>query len=165
MTDRNGRASFETTIPKAVTLGQGLAAVLVTSDEFGSVDDRTVITIPNGRLADMRIESLAPRDRIRLSTTIGLAPTTTEPQLRNVLAGMEHVLRTHPRIWPESVAVRLAAFGSTSFEIEVLCWFATDDYDVFRDCRQVPADSDWFDEVRRAAALLPIQGGTRARDR
>ena len=43
--DRNGRASFETTIPKSATVGQGLAAVLVSTDEFGSVDDRTVITI------------------------------------------------------------------------------------------------------------------------
>ena len=44
-TDRNGRASFETTIPKRATVGQGLAAVLVDTDDFGSVDDRTVISI------------------------------------------------------------------------------------------------------------------------
>ena len=44
-TDANGKASFETTIPKSATVGQGLAAVLVKTDEFGSVDDRAVITI------------------------------------------------------------------------------------------------------------------------
>ena len=44
-TDGNGKASFETTIPKSATVGQGLAAVLVKTDEFGSVDDRAVITI------------------------------------------------------------------------------------------------------------------------
>ena len=97
--------------------------------------DRTVITIPNGRLADSRIETFAPRDRIRLSMTMGLAPTTTETQLRTVLQEMERVLRTHPRIWPGSVVVRLAAFGASAFEVDVLCWFATDDYEVFRDCR------------------------------
>lgn len=98
--------------------------------------DRTIITIPNGRLADMRIETFAARDRIRLSATVGLAPATTEEQLRTVLAGMERVLRTHPKVWPEAVVVRLAALGSSAFEVEVLCWFATDDYGVFRDCRQ-----------------------------
>jgi hypothetical protein len=44
-TNGNGRASFETTIPKAAARGQGLAAVLVTTSEFGAVDGRTVITI------------------------------------------------------------------------------------------------------------------------
>jgi hypothetical protein len=45
MTDKNGRASFETTIPKRADVGQGLAAVLVETDDFGSVDDRTVVSI------------------------------------------------------------------------------------------------------------------------
>jgi hypothetical protein len=44
-TNSSGRAVFETTIPKAATRGQGLAAVLVKTSEFGSIDDRTVITI------------------------------------------------------------------------------------------------------------------------
>jgi len=44
-TDGNGRASFETTIPKRATVGQGLAAVLVETKDFGSIDDRVVISI------------------------------------------------------------------------------------------------------------------------
>jgi hypothetical protein len=44
-TDGNGRASFETTIPKRADIGQGLAAVLVDTDDFGSLDDRAVISI------------------------------------------------------------------------------------------------------------------------
>jgi hypothetical protein len=44
-TGGNGKAYFETTIPKSATIGQGLAAVIVKTDEFGSVDDRAVITI------------------------------------------------------------------------------------------------------------------------
>jgi hypothetical protein len=44
-TDSRGRATFETSIPRSATVGQGLAAVLATTDSFGSIDDRTVITI------------------------------------------------------------------------------------------------------------------------
>jgi Glucodextranase, domain B len=44
-TDARGRASFQTTIPRSATIGQGLAAVLVKTEQFGSVDDRTVIAI------------------------------------------------------------------------------------------------------------------------
>ncbi|MFL5645537.1 MAG: Ig-like domain-containing protein [Chloroflexota bacterium] len=44
-TNKNGKASFKTTIPKGADPGQGSATVLVTSDEFGSAQDFTVITI------------------------------------------------------------------------------------------------------------------------
>ena len=45
LTNARGVVAFETTIPKAATVGQGLAAVLVRTNQFGSVDDRVVITI------------------------------------------------------------------------------------------------------------------------
>ena len=44
-TNKSGKASFQTTIPKGADPGQGSATVLVTSDEFGSTQDFTVITI------------------------------------------------------------------------------------------------------------------------
>jgi len=44
-TNKSGKASFRTTIPKGADPGQGSATVLVTSDEFGSTQDFTVITI------------------------------------------------------------------------------------------------------------------------
>src|SRR6478752_397742 len=44
-TNKNGKASFKTTIPKGADPGQGSATVLVTSDAFGSTQDFTVITI------------------------------------------------------------------------------------------------------------------------
>ena len=44
-TSANGTATFKTTIPKGADLGQGSATVLVSSDEFGSTQDYTVITI------------------------------------------------------------------------------------------------------------------------
>ena len=98
--------------------------------------DRTLITIPNGRLSDMRIESFAVRDRIRLSITIGVVYDTTEAQMQGILSGMGQVLRAHPKIWPDTVVVRFAGFGACSLDIEVMCWFQTTDYNEFRDCRQ-----------------------------
>jgi MscS family membrane protein len=98
--------------------------------------DRTVITIPNGRLADSRIESYAVRDRLRLATTIGLAYGTSEAQLRRVIAGIDGVLRAHPLVWPEVVVARLVSLGASSVDVEILCWFTTTDFEVFRDARQ-----------------------------
>jgi MscS family membrane protein len=98
--------------------------------------DRTLITIPNGRLSDMRIETYTVRDRIRLSTTIGVVYETTEAQLQTILSGMEAMLRAHPRIWPDTVVVRFAGFGASSLDIEVMCWFQTTDFNEFRQFRQ-----------------------------
>lgn len=45
VTDANGRAVWETTIPRGADPGGGSAAILVRSDEFGRATDQTVITI------------------------------------------------------------------------------------------------------------------------
>ena len=45
VTDADGRAEFTTSIPAGADPGQGSAAVLVSSDQFGAAEDYTVITI------------------------------------------------------------------------------------------------------------------------
>jgi protocatechuate 3,4-dioxygenase beta subunit len=44
-TDENGRAAFQTTIPKGASRGDGSAGVFVRTSEFGSTRDETVFTI------------------------------------------------------------------------------------------------------------------------
>jgi MscS family membrane protein len=97
--------------------------------------DRTLVSLPNGKLADMRIESYSARDRIRLNCTLGLVYGTTAAQVREVLAGLERVLREHPKIWPETVVVRFAALGASSLDIEVMAWFETPDFNEFGSIR------------------------------
>jgi MscS family membrane protein len=98
--------------------------------------DRTLVTLPNGKLADMRIEDFASRDRIRFATTVGLAYGTSERQVRQVVAEIERMLRGTDKVWPDVVVARLAAFSPSSIDVEVMCWFATRDFDEFRDLRQ-----------------------------
>ena len=45
LTNDQGRVSFTTAVPVGADSGQGSAAILLTSDEFGSAQDYTVITI------------------------------------------------------------------------------------------------------------------------
>jgi MscS family membrane protein len=93
--------------------------------------DRTLITIPNGKLVEMRLETFAVRDRLRLACTLGLVYETTEAQLRGVLAGVEGVLRAHPKLYPEGVTVRFKEIGAFSLNIEVNAMFATSNWDEF----------------------------------
>ena len=98
--------------------------------------DRTLVSLPNGKLADMRIEDFASRDRIRFAATVGLVYGTSAEQVRRVVAGIEALLRAHPRVWPDTVVAKLAGFSASSLEVEVLCWFQTNDFGEFRDLRQ-----------------------------
>ena len=98
--------------------------------------DRTIVTLPNGRLSDMRIETYALRDRIRLATVLNLVYETTADQMREVLAGVEDVLRKHPMIWKDEIIVKFMQFGASSLDIEVMCWFVTTDFNQFRVMRQ-----------------------------
>jgi len=98
--------------------------------------DRTLIAIPNGRMADMRIENFTARDRLRLACVIGLVHGTKAPQVRQVLEGIEALLRAHPKIWPEALTVNLKELGASSLDIEVGAWFVTQDWSEFQQIRQ-----------------------------
>jgi MscS family membrane protein len=98
--------------------------------------DRTVISIANGKLSEMRIESYTARDRIRLACILGLVYSTTADQMKQVLSGLEQVLRAHPKIWPDTLVVRFKEFGDSALEIEVMAWFQTTDFGEFQQIRE-----------------------------
>lgn len=98
--------------------------------------DRTLVTLPNGKLADMRIEDFAARDRIRFAATIGLVHGTTEAQLRRIVAEIEAMLRAHPKVWPETVIVSFVSLGPSSLNVDVQCWFQLPDNAEYRTARQ-----------------------------
>lgn len=98
--------------------------------------DRTLVTIPNGKLADMQVETFAERDRIRLAAVLGVEYGTTAAQMREIAAGLEAVLRSEEKIWPETVVVAFSAFNASSLDIEVMAWFQTADFGEFREIRQ-----------------------------
>ncbi len=98
--------------------------------------DRTLVTLPNGRLAEMRLESLAARDRIRFVATLGLVYGTTAEQVRRIRAGLEQVLRAQPELWPDVVLVDFVRFGESSLDIEVVAWFRTTNGIEFRRIRE-----------------------------
>jgi MscS family membrane protein len=98
--------------------------------------DRTLVTFPNGKLADLRLETFAVRDRLRLACVLGLVYSTTPAQLARIIDELRATLRQHPTIWPDSVNVYLIELAETSLKIEVNAWFQTTDWDEFQQIRQ-----------------------------
>jgi MscS family membrane protein len=97
---------------------------------------RTLVTIPNGKLADVRIENFAVRDRFRLFCTLQLVYGTTPAQMRAVLEGLEQALRAQRTLFPEGQSVRFANISASSLDVEVNAWFATADWNEFTVVRQ-----------------------------
>lgn len=98
--------------------------------------DRTVVSVPNGKMAELRLETFAARDRFRLATTLGLTYGTTAAQVRKVRDGVEAALRAHPKIWPDVVSVRFGQFADFSLNVEVMCWFLVKDFEEFKQVRE-----------------------------
>jgi MscS family membrane protein len=98
--------------------------------------ERTIISIPNGKLAEMKIETFAARDRLRLAMIVGLARSTTSKQLRDVMEGIEHALWAQPKLFPNSAVVRFEKFGASSLDLDVSAYFDTRDFAEFQKIRQ-----------------------------
>jgi MscS family membrane protein len=98
--------------------------------------DRTVVSIPNGKLADMRLETFAERDRIRWAFTFGVTYQTSQAQMRTILAETEQLLRKHPKVWPVDATVRFKEFGESGLVLDVAAWFDLRDFDAFTLIRQ-----------------------------
>ncbi len=98
--------------------------------------ERSLVSIPNGQLAEQQTENMGERERILLRTTIGLTYGTTVAQLRAVRDDIEALLRAEPLVWPDRVVVYFANFGTYALDIELFAWLQTTQVDEFRATRQ-----------------------------
>jgi MscS family membrane protein len=98
--------------------------------------ERTLVIIPNGRLADMRIESLGPRDRIRFFTKLMLSRETKPAQIEAITTKVREKLRAHASVLKDDVFVRLSTIGEWSFDLEVSAPIETVDANEFAKVRE-----------------------------
>ncbi len=92
---------------------------------------RTVISVPNGVLANMNLENLSLRDKILFNPNLGLRCETTPAQIRHVLAGIRRLLYAHPRVESNTFWVRFNKLADSSFNIAVFAYVLTRDYNDF----------------------------------
>jgi len=98
--------------------------------------ERTLVIIPNGKLADMRIESLGPRDRIRFATKLALSRSTSAGQIESIVTLLGARLGAHAAVLESDVSVRLAAIGESSFDVDVAAPVETTDATEFARIRE-----------------------------
>ena len=100
--------------------------------------DRTLVSLPNGKLSPTCGSSRSPR-----ATAFGSPATSassTGPRRGRCgrsSPGLEGAsCEQHPKIWPDAVVVRFKQFGASSLDIEVMAWFQTSEWSEFQLIRQ-----------------------------
>lgn len=84
--------------------------------------ERTVVAIPNGKLADQKTENFTVRDRFRLATTLSLSYATTADQVRAVIDESTLLIQSHLDVYTD-VSVRLRALSAASIDVDVAATF------------------------------------------
>jgi len=97
--------------------------------------DRTLITIPNGKLAEMRIETITARDRIRFYCVLGVAHSPAE-QISQILQGVEALLRDNSLVSQDSISVRLIGVTDSALNLELCAMLETSENAKFLEIRQ-----------------------------
>jgi MscS family membrane protein len=93
--------------------------------------DRTVVSVPNGQIANMSLETLSARDKFWFHPIIGLRYDTTPVQLRSIIAGIRKLLTEHSSIASSSVRVRFLRLSAFALDVEIFAYVIARDWDSF----------------------------------
>jgi MscS family membrane protein len=93
--------------------------------------DRTIVTVPNGQMASVNIETMSHRDRFWFNHIVGLTRATTTRQVREIRGAFERLLVEHPAVDASTVRVRFLRIGAYSLDIELFAYIYADNYDAF----------------------------------
>ena len=93
--------------------------------------DRTIVSVPNGQIANLALENLTSRDKFWFHPNLKLRAGTTAAQLHSVLEALRGLLAHHPQIEPASARVQLLGFGAWSVDVEVFAYVRAKDSNHF----------------------------------
>jgi len=90
--------------------------------------DRTVVTLPNAKLAGEYIDNYSLRNKFRYRPDIRLRYDTSPDQIRYILVEIRKLLYSHPKVISKDARVRFMGFGPHSFDIRPNVYVATTDF-------------------------------------
>jgi len=118
--------------------------------------DRTVISLPNGQVANAGLENVSARDKFWFHHDLSLTRETTALQMRGVLDGVNNLLTQNSLVELDSIRVRFLRFGASSLDVEVVAYVLADDWNAFLEIQQALL-LQIMDVVQAAGTQLAIQ--------
>ena len=98
--------------------------------------DRTVVSVPNGQIANASLETISARDKFWFHPVVTLRYETTSAQLRAVLDGIRNMLETHAAVDRRSIRVRFVRLGAFSLDVEGVAYLDARDWDHFLELQE-----------------------------
>jgi MscS family membrane protein len=98
--------------------------------------DRTIVTIPNGQIASMSLETLSPRDKFWFHPLISLRYDATAAQIQSVVDNVRILLIDHPSLERSSVRVRFLGFGASSLDVDIFAYIYAIDWNHFLEIQE-----------------------------
>ncbi len=84
---------------------------------------QALVTVPNSTLANEPITNWSRMGKRRITFHLGLNYQTTKEQIKRVVEKMEHMLRTHEDIHPDTIMVAFDHYNESS--LDILVYFFT----------------------------------------
>ena len=97
---------------------------------------RTLVIVPNGQLAALKIENFAYRDRILFNPTLGLRYETTPDQIRYLLSEIRQVLNNNPDVGPDPARVRFTGWENDKLTVEIFGYINVRDYNRYLEIKE-----------------------------
>ena len=135
---------FSLVFDKALRVGD----VLKLGDVVGTVDEvglrstrirtleRTVLSVPNGQISTVNIETLSERDKFWFRHVLGLRYDTTPAQIRTIVKELNDLLKSQPGADLSTVRVRFLRLGASSLDIELVAYIFARDWDRFLEIQE-----------------------------
>jgi MscS family membrane protein len=112
-------------------------------DALGTVEDiglrsmrirtlgRTVVSVPNGQIANASLENISMRDKFWFRQDLNLHKETTGSQMRSFIEGVNNLLGQHPAVERSSFRVSFLRFGPYSLDAEIFAYLFARDWNHF----------------------------------
>ena len=98
--------------------------------------DRTLVSIPNGQVANMSLETLSARDKFWFHPLVSLRYETTPVQMRTIVNGVSNLLTEHSSVDSTSVRVRFLRFGAFSLDVDIFAYVSARDWNHFLEIQE-----------------------------
>lgn len=92
---------------------------------------RTLVCVPNAQFSTMTLENLSARDRFWFHQTLKLRGDANTAQIRQVMEGIESLLREQANVDAGTLPVQFTAIGNYAFELRISAYMNTMNEDDF----------------------------------
>jgi len=112
----------------------------------------SIISIPNGKLADMTIDNMGKREYRRYSTNIAITYDTPPELIDAFVEGLKRIVALHPKTRKDFYQIHLNSFGDSSLNILFYIFFKVADW-----TEELEARHQVMNEVIRLANTLGVR--------